>query len=632
MFSANSAYYSLSLAARACLNWLSHHADLRPSGLLRLWPETLARELGLEPGQCLKALNVLARRKLCHHEKRLPVFWLPGLVRGPDPDWASQLPDCALVRRALAACQKTGAPSGAESSPAKPPEKPQAVRPVPRDYGGAGTGSQGIASPTAGGIDRRADPLASASRDAGQPRRGHARLRHGSGVGARLAGFRRDPQLGESHEGLWRGPEMGTARELERSGQERGRRGELRETRPLLRRQRGAHQNRPVLKRPRGRHQNRTVLGCPGGRHQNRPININNLINNNARAEEELININKYNSSSSTKPETTCQTMRYLRSLPSASQSSSSSSSSRLSGRKLIQDMAGESRDFDQAGGTGPRGMREREAALPGEGLCFVGTGDQARAPDGSGQVERHLSQGLKRRKGGASRAMHGGKKAIGIQGNASDLAAAVSAGVHGEALRDKAALAPDSLRGDERLGSDCGVLPAECDAGAYLTEGNHGARDSPEQGERAGLARPGLAGTESGAPDEEAAAYRCRGRICYFHNCQGEMEWISAESVNFWAMAFPQLDIDQELAGIAVWLQGHYADPLRSGPLPGRRYMENYIANCLRAALRRQEKKRARAKKRPEPAQAARALDDILLRALSRSRDYADRIRANGD
>lgn len=111
---------------------------------------------------------------------------------------------------------------------------------------------------------------------------------------------------------------------------------------------------------------------------------------------------------------------------------------------------------------------------------------------------------------------------------------------------------------------------------------------------------------------------YRRAGKDFLFRNCQGGEERISAASVSFWREAFPRLDMDLELAGISVWLAGHYGDAFKGGPLPGRLNMENYIANCLRMKAQRdvpgEKAKRGKARRRAP----AKCLEEALNHALS--------------
>lgn len=139
-----------------------------------------------------------------------------------------------------------------------------------------------------------------------------------------------------------------------------------------------------------------------------------------------------------------------------------------------------------------------------------------------------------------------------------------------------------------------------------------------PEAAALRGAARAGSA-EEDGGP-----YYQRGGKDFPFMNCRGEEEPISRETVAFWREAFPGLDIDQELAGIAVWLRGHYGDKARGAPLPGRVFMENYIANCLRLAAKKERKEPAykkKARKRDKAApECERRLDEIFQRALNKA------------
>lgn len=117
------------------------------------------------------------------------------------------------------------------------------------------------------------------------------------------------------------------------------------------------------------------------------------------------------------------------------------------------------------------------------------------------------------------------------------------------------------------------------------------------------------------------------------FLNCRGEGETIDADKVDFWRVSFPELDIDAELAGISVWLNGHYALPKRGGPLPGRLNMENYIANCLNSANRKRsagapvKRRKGRSRERPAAQEADNPrMREILDLALNRSRDGRER------
>ncbi len=91
-----------------------------------------------------------------------------------------------------------------------------------------------------------------------------------------------------------------------------------------------------------------------------------------------------------------------------------------------------------------------------------------------------------------------------------------------------------------------------------------------------------GVASSSRPLPDEEAP-YMRNGRPVIFLNCRGEEETISESAVAFWKETFPEMDLDRELAGIAVWLRSNFASDVKGGPMPGRLNMEKYLANCIK-------------------------------------------------
>lgn len=121
--------------------------------------------------------------------------------------------------------------------------------------------------------------------------------------------------------------------------------------------------------------------------------------------------------------------------------------------------------------------------------------------------------------------------------------------------------------------------------------------------------------GDFAGKGGEEA--YAREGRDLIFLNCMGEGESISKSAVALWKEAFPGLDMDLELSGIAVWLAGHYGDERKGGPLPGRLNMENYIANCLRLSARRQAAGEKLKRQRPKRRMPDKCWDEVLAMAL---------------
>lgn len=344
----------------------------------------------------------------------------------------------------------------------------------------------------------------------------------------------------------------------------------------------------------------------------------------NARAEEERINLIKLNSSSSGAPAGRIRgaIFRALRgfavfcsassssgsSSVSSSFSSSASSSDALGSAILPASFAAAASLPGNTEGGDPRGLLHGDARAWPE---FCGGARKARA-------RRVLAargfafdfRGLFRSRVSAKAACAGACDVKEAGACAEGLLKAGNEGGEGDikpapqAMEDKGAGAD---RGEEEIGAACRVLEEDCrDAGGIEINGETLEADRREE-----------------SLEPEGGYYRRAGKIFYFTNCRGGEEAVSAALVEYWREVFRDLDVDGELAGIAVWLKSNYAGGAKGGPMPGRGYMEKYVANCLREAARSRRGKRINGKgggaaPAVREGRAAAELEALYKRALA--------------